>query len=118
MWTREKREADEVKLSGLPRGSAEVKPWLNALSDAVMACSSVPDLAFAWILDVESDDATFDTLGICEPRFTSLDSKIRTAITKYTVGETTNKHRDLSMQLYKAADDARTRKVPIRGRQL
>jgi hypothetical protein len=69
-------------------------------------------------LEVSDDDATFESLSRCELRFETLDSKLRTALARYAVGEQGNKHRELANVIVKATDDCKRRKVLIRGRQL
>ena len=87
------------------------------VESAVSSCSCTLD-AYPWILEVTDDDATFDALSICELRFESLDSKLRTALTRFTVGDQANKHRELSNVIVKATEDCKRRRVLIRRRQL
>jgi hypothetical protein len=95
-----------------------LKAWSNAVCDNVMACSSEGDAAYAWILCVKDENATFTDMGQCERRFIQLDAKLRTALTKFTVGESANRHRELVDEINKAAEIAEKAKVPLRGRQI
>ena len=113
-----RQEADKVEITCLPRSSFDVDSWFTTVYDAVMACSNTPDEAYAWVLDVWQDDATFTSLADSGPRFMSLDSKLRAALTKYITGDVANKHRELADEITKATDRAQHRKIPLRGRQI
>ena len=86
-----RRKNEKVEIAGLCKSSADLKVWSSAVYDDVMACSSHGDAAYFWILSIEDEDATFDSLSHCEERFVGLDSKLRTALTRYTVGDHANK---------------------------
>ena len=85
---------DEIKITGFPNNAAGYKPWINALVQAVSSAAYDEDLAFHWIMRVTQDDVSFDELGNAGDE-RSLDSKLRTALTKYTTGDSYDKHRCL-----------------------
>ena len=84
---------------------------------ALTSCSSTLD-SYSWVLAPSDDGASFDALRICEVRFESLDSKLRAALTRFTVGDQANKHRELSNVIIKATEECKRRRVMIRGCQL
>ena len=60
---REKKEADKVEIAAFPQSSANLKPWMAGVEFAVAATSNTP-AAYAWILEVSEDDATFESLSL------------------------------------------------------
>ena len=60
---------------------------MHAVANAVTACAVDPEAAFDWINRTEDDDVDFEELAINAPEFTSLDAKLRAALTKFAPGE-------------------------------
>ena len=69
---------------------------------------------------MEADDVTFDELGTRDPAFASLDAKLRSAITKHTVGSEALKNADLVSKLQAKREELKRASTPrqICGRQL
>ena len=89
-----KKEGEKVGVTYFQRSSAGLQGWICGFDAAVSSCSSTVD-ANDWMLEVTDDGASFDALSRCELRFETLDSKLRTALTRFTVGDQANKHREL-----------------------
>ena len=51
------------------------------------------------MLRIEADDCTFEELRLSDPTLASLEAKLRTAITKHTVGTEAQKNADLVSKL-------------------
>jgi hypothetical protein len=113
-----KKEADKIEVPPLVRSSADLKAWSQAIYDAVMSASTTPDDAYAWILELTDDSATYETMGRCEVRFLNLDTKLRSAISKQVAGEQASKYRELANVIVEASEKCMKLRVPIRGRQL
>ena len=82
-----KKEGAEIQVPTFPRSAADMQSWFNAVSDAVTACACDPDTSFEWVAGVEDDGVTFEGLGVTTPEFTSLDAKLRAALSKHTTGD-------------------------------
>ena len=115
-----KKEGDDIKVPHLPRHASEYQPWVDAVIDAVTACAQDADEAFSWIARIEADDVSFDELGIRDTSMASLDAKLRSAITKHTVGGEAVKSADLVSKLTAKREELKRASTPrqITGRQL
>ncbi len=69
-----------------------------------MSASTSPDDAYAWILELTDDSATYKTMGRCEARFLNLDTKLRSAISKQVAGEQANRFRELANVIVEASE--------------
>ena len=76
--------------------------------------------AFEYMLRVERPSSTFDELGVIDPDKASLEAKLRSAITKHTIGAEAAKNPDLVSKLSAAREELKTRARPmqISGSQL
>ena len=79
------KEADHIKLSGMPDATS-FHSWRSATPKEVAAASGVAEEAFQWIMEVEDQDATFESLRD-SGAFPSLDTKLGAAISKICSGE-------------------------------
>ena len=105
------KEADTVKLLTFPTSAASFRAWRIATRNEIHAASGRPGpRMFAWILEVENFDVSFEALA--EPgKHKTLDAKILAAILKVQSG-------GLGSRILMASDTAAvTRKRPLSGRQ-
>ena len=116
---RRRKELDEIKIGSFPKSAADYPSWYDSLVTAVCSAALDEDDAFAWISRVDQDNCSFEELANAGAD-KSLDSKLRAALYRYTVGDFKEKFRDLcdviaskSQELAKA-DEPRM----IRGRQV
>ena len=107
-------------MPSLPRNAAESQPWLDSTVDAVTACAIDAQLAYEYMLKVEDDDISFEDLGVIPPSMSGIEAKLRSAITKHTVGSEASKNPDLVSKLVAKREELKRkpRPVQISGRQL
>ena len=92
---------------------------MDVVANAVTACAIDPGAAFEWINRTEDDDVDFDELAISTPEFTSLDAKLRSALTKFAPGDG-DRPKEV-MQAILARSEELKRAMPkkqIKGRQI
>ena len=118
--TTRKKEGEEIKVTSLPRHAAECQPWLDSTTDAFTACARDAQEAFKLMLRIEADDCTFDELALTDPSNASLEAKLRSAITKHTIGAEAQKNPDLVSKLIAVREELKRGPCPrqITGRQL
>ena len=94
--------------------------WLTAVTNAVTACAINPETAFEWITRVDDNDADFDELGAVLPEFSSLDAKLRAALTGQDSHGNTGRQKELGCIILAKSEELK-RAMPrrqIRGRQI
>ena len=107
-------------MPSLPRNAAEAQPWLDSTVDAVTACAMHAQLAYEYMLLVEGDSISFENLGNIPPSMSGIEAKLRSAITKHTVGGEAAKNPDLVTRLVARRESLKSMTPPkqITGRQL
>ncbi len=79
------KEASHIELPPTPT-PAGFRHWRIAVREAVAAAASDPQIAFAWVKDVENPKKTFLALGDSQGLVT-LDAKLAAALTKIISGD-------------------------------
>ena len=72
------KESDEIKIGPLPQ-VPQFRGWLNDLRRGVAAASGRPQAAFNWMIGVENQSATFESLANSGD-FETMDAKLYTAL--------------------------------------
>ena len=78
-------EKSEIVLLNFPSPS-QFRTWRTTSKITIASCSTNPDLAFAWICEVERPDATVDSL-FDSGNFRTLDAKLSAALGKIVSGD-------------------------------
>ena len=93
---------------------------MDAVVDSVTACAVCPAEAFAWITRIEADDCTFEELAVVDLEWESLEAKLRSGISKHTLGAEALKAAELVAELTRTRESLRRAARPsqISGRQL
>ena len=104
------KEADKITLGAMPN-NAKFKAWRAALRQEVAACSSDPDKALNWIMEVERIDASFDNL-VKSGLFRTLDTKLASALAKVC------SHGLIGQEINTKSEEAAKNNVLLRGRQI
>ena len=71
----------------IPDHASKFKHWKDLLRTEVTSYSKVSKDAYRWILRVEDNTISDESLKTCKRKWDPLDSKIRTALTKVSQGE-------------------------------
>ena len=71
----------------IPDHASKFKHWKDLLRTEVTSYSKVSKDAYRWILRVEENTISDESLKTCKRKWDPLDSKIRTALTKVAQGE-------------------------------
>ena len=79
------KEADTIKLPAIP-GLQTYRNWRIKTSEAIVAASTNPDAAFAWIAEVWKEGQNMETLRKAAP-FATLDAKLLSALTNIVTGD-------------------------------
>ena len=102
-----------MKFTGLPKSAADFRAWMDNVYDIVTAAARDPDEAFAWVIRVENEEIEFDELGKVSFEMKSLDSKIRSGLTRYLHGKEAEKEKqELTSFLLRKRDELRKAMPP------
>ena len=108
--TPQTKEADVIKFPMIPT-AAQFKAWKTEVRSIVASASKDPSGAFAWILEVESDSATYESLAIPSPQFETLDAKVSAGLAQVCKGELGRR------VTLKTEEEAKVKRL-IKGRQI
>ena len=104
------KEAESVKLKPLPN-AVGFRSWRNHVRTAVTSASKDPRKAFTWILAVEHESATWDSMKYVNGDFETLGTKLATAVTSIARG-------DLGTKISLVNEEGANRGEMVSGRQL
>ena len=76
------KEADTIKLPAIP-GPETYRNWRIKTRDFIVAASTNPDAAFAWIAEVRKEGQNIEALR----KVAALDAKLLSALTNITTGD-------------------------------
>ena len=79
------KEADTIKLPAIP-GPETYRNWRIKTREAIVAASTNPDSAFAWVGEVWKEGQTIEALRKVAP-FATLDAKLLSALTNIITGD-------------------------------
>ena len=104
------KEAESIKLKALPL-PAQFQAWRQGVRTEVAAASGRGQVAFSWICEAENESATFESMGICDKSFVSLDTKLCSALTAILKG-------DIGRRINVRVEEMARAGVMMRGRQI
>ena len=115
---RKKKEADEVKLTPLPKHASQYQRWADTTVDNITSASIDPELAFDFFRLFDAEGASFEQFADIPEEHATLDAKIRTKIS--VLAENDKANPDLVAYLTKQRDILRrgVNPRPIKGMQL
>ncbi len=104
------KEAESVKLKPLP-SAVGFRAWRNHVRSAVVSASKDPQKSFIWILEVEREDATWNSMKYETGNHETLGTKLATAVTSIARG-------DLGTKISLCNEEGANRGEMVSGRQL
>ena len=104
------KEAESVKLKPLP-SAVGFRAWRNHVRNAVVSASKDPQKSFIWILEVEREDATWNSMKYETGSHETLGTKLATAVTSIARG-------DLGTKISLCNEEGANRGEMVSGRQL
>ena len=69
------KEAEKINLPGLPKAHA-FRNWKLTVRKTILSASIDPDATWLWLLEIEKDTTTYDSLQIPGDYFRTLDTKL------------------------------------------
>ena len=73
------KEAEKINLPGLPKAHA-FRNWKLTVRKTILSASIDPDATWLWLLEIEKDTTTYDSLQIPGDYFRTLDTKLCVAV--------------------------------------
>ena len=73
------KEAEKINLPGLPKAHA-FRNWKLTVRKTILSASIDPDATWLWLLEIEKDTTTHDSLQIPGDYFRTLDTKLCVAV--------------------------------------
>ena len=102
------KEADAIKVPAFPAPET-YRDWRIKVRDAIVAASTNPDAAFAWVSEIWSEGRTIDELK-SPGSFGTLDAKLMSALTTVLVG-------DFARRINTLKETEAAKGQQVRGRQ-
>ncbi len=76
-----------LTIATIPDHASKFKHWKDVVRNDIASVSKAGQKGYNWILRVENNLISDDTLRVCKRKWEPLDSKIRSALTKVATGE-------------------------------
>ena len=77
--TKGSKEAEKINLPNLPKAHA-FRNWKLTVRKTILSASVDPDATWLWLLEIEKDTTTYDSLQIPGDYFRTLDTKLCVAV--------------------------------------
>ena len=74
-------------IATVPVHASNFKHWKDVVRSDVTACSKGGQHAYNWILRVENNNISDETMRVCKKKWEPLDAKIRAALLKVATGD-------------------------------